>query len=86
MKYELMARYDSRASFHHKAIVEEENGVKTLYSYETPVAEIDKNNKVKLLNAWDYSQTTLRHTKEFLKQNGFEAESKNQMYKDYEIM
>ena len=30
-----------------------------------------------------YSVTTLRHIKEFLKQNGFKAETKAQIAKDY---
>ena len=30
-----------------------------------------------------YSQTTLRHIKEFLKQNGFKADSKKQIMEDY---
>ena len=32
-----------------------------------------------------YSATTLRHIKEFLKQNGFKADSKSQIEKDYLI-
>jgi hypothetical protein len=74
--------YDSRKSFYNKAVVENTNDKITLYSYNTRVAEIN-NGKVQLFNAWDYSSTTLRHTKEFLKQNGFNAESKSQIAKDY---
>jgi hypothetical protein len=41
------------------------------------------DGKVELLPKWDWSQTTLRHTKEFLKQNGFEATSISQMRQTY---
>ena len=36
-----------------------------------------------LLDKWDCSSTTLRHVKEFLKQNGFEVNSLSQMRRDY---
>ena len=87
--------YDSRKSFYNKAIVTENvmllddgatlraDGEKHLYSYNTEVCYIDKNNNVHLLPKWNFSQTTLRHIKEFLKQNGFKAESKAQIEKDY---
>lgn len=68
MKYALNPNYDSRKSFYNKAIVECLNSIKTLYSYSTKVAEIE-NGKITLYSAWDYSQTTLRHVKEFLRQN-----------------
>ena len=38
----------------------------------------------KLLDEWDGSATTLRHVKEFLKQNCFKADTLAQMRKDYE--
>ena len=82
MKTYLMPKYDARKSFYNKAVVERTNNKATLYSYNTKVAEIE-NGKVKLFNAWDYSSTTLRHTKEFLKQNGFVADTKAQMQKEY---
>ena len=82
MKTYLMPKYDTRKSFYNKAVVEHTNNKATLYSYNTKVAEIE-NGKVKLFNAWDYSSTTLRHTKEFLKQNGFAADTKAQMQKEY---
>ena len=68
MKYALNPNYDSRKSFYNKAIVECLNSTQTLYSYNTKVAEIE-NGKITLYSAWDYSQTTLRHVKEFLRQN-----------------
>ena len=65
--FELMARYDSRKSFYGKAhVIEHNNGVIQLQSYNTIVGEI-KNNQYKQL--WDgKTQTTTRHINEFKKQ------------------
>lgn len=80
---EMTPQYDSRKSFYNKAhVVDDEDGTLTLYSYNTPVCEI-KDGKVKLLPLWDSSQTTLRHVKEFLKQNGFDVGSKQMIAKMY---
>ena len=81
MLTELQTRYDGRKSFYKKAMVERNGNDLKLYSYNTLVAEI-KDNKA-ILRGF-YSSTTLRHQKEFLKQNGFNAESKKQM-KEYLI-
>lgn len=79
--YELEARYDSRASFYGKARVEvHEDGTKRLWSYSTHVASI-KGGKPMVFDT--YSTTTLRHIKEFLKQNGFKAETSKQVIADY---
>ncbi len=80
--YDMHPQYDARQSFYGKARIDDENGVLTLYSYNTPVAKIS-NGTVELLPKWDWSQTTLRHVKEFLKQNGFEATSLSQMRNTY---
>lgn len=80
---ELSPSFDSRKSFYGKAhVVTDDDGTEILYSYNTPVVEI-KDGKVKLLAQWDSSQTTLRHVKEFLQQNGFEVGSKAQIAKMY---
>jgi hypothetical protein len=81
MYYELGVRYDARQSFYGKAKVEESRGCKTLYSYDTPVMRINRSNQPVFLQAWDYSQTTLRHCKEFLRQNGFWVDNKADMLK-----
>lgn len=86
----LEARFDSRKSFYNKATVTEDKNGKYLTSYNTVVARItDKNHGYKIAPYAEvygtYSQTTLRHIKEFLKQNGFRAESKIQIEKDYLI-
>lgn len=82
--YELRPIHDNRKSFYGKAKVEteadEEHLTKRLYSYGTLVAEIKDN---KPIVHGTYSATTLRHIKEFLKQNGFKAETSKQLLKDY---
>jgi len=78
--YDLEVRYDSRKSFYGKARVETDGNNKKLYSYNTLVAEIKDGTPIV---HGTYSQTTLRHIKEFLKQNGFEAETSKQILRDY---
>lgn len=81
--YSLEPHYDSRKSFYGKArIITEPDGSQTLISYSTKVAEI-KNGKAIVYGT--YSSTTLRHIKEFLKQNNFKAESSSQIMKDYGV-
>lgn len=79
---ELCPYYDSAQSFYGKAkVFEIENDV-FLMSYDTIVAFF--NRDVRTVGVVDtYSATTLRHIKEFLKQNGFKAESKKQIENDY---
>lgn len=77
---ELYPCYDNRQSFYGKAKVDESGNVKKLYSYGTHVASI-VDGKAEVYG-W-YSNTTGRHIKEFLKQNGFWAVSKEQILKDY---
>ena len=78
----LEAIYDSRNSFYGKAKVELNGSQIILYSYETLVAFIE--NGVAYITG-DYTQTTLRHIKEFLLQNGFVAINKKQMMEDYAV-
>ena len=66
MRYELSTSYDNAISFYGKANVREENGKTILTSYQTDVAEIE-NGKAKVFGT--YSNTTLRHIKDFLKWN-----------------
>lgn len=71
MMYELMTRYDARASFYGKAIIKEDGDTITLISYCSEVARL--NNGVFEINSnipdyLLYSNTTLRHIKEFYKQ------------------
>lgn len=78
--YELTAMYDEAKSFYGKAqvIVENKDGgeVKKLKSYDTIVAEISDG----LPQAFGtYSNTTLRHIKEFFRQEGFGIYTKKQI-------
>lgn len=78
----LKPEYDSRKSFYGKAKVFVEGNDKTLISYQTRVAEI-KDGKPIVYGL--YSNTTTRHIKDFLKQNGFKAESSKQIMQDYGV-
>ena len=82
--YGLEPRYDSRKSFYGKAQVDTgDKGEKNkLYSYNTLVAEI-KDGKPVVYDT--YSATTLRHIKEWLKQNGFKADTSKQIVADYGV-
>ena len=76
----LEPKYDARKSFYGKAhVVDDSDGSQILYSYDTPVCKINDRGEVELLSMWDSSQTTLRHVKEFLQQNGFKVGSKSQI-------
>lgn len=73
----LKPEHDHAKSFYKKAhVVTDDDGTKVLISYDTPVCKIDKDGEVTLLHdkrsrlGWNSSQTTLRHVKEFLAQNG----------------
>lgn len=79
LNYDLSPQYDSRKSFYGKARVEETTKEKRLISYSTHVATIKKDGAVEIEGF--YSNTTLRHIKEFLKQNGISAESKKELEK-----
>ena len=89
-KYDMAPEFDSRKSFYGKAKVDvRPDGTQILYSYGTPVCKITKDGDVTLLRkgylGWASSQTTLRHVKEFLKQNGKEAGSINDLRKRYPV-
>lgn len=70
-KYELLPIYDSKKSFYHKAIIEEENENIKLYSYNTLVCILSHNDIIlndTVNQSLLFSNSTLRHIKEFLKQ------------------
>jgi len=85
--YDLQTRYDGRKSFYGKARVDDTGGKKTLFSYNTKVAEIDydapPSKRVKVFGL--YSNTTTRHIKDFLQQNGVKVESSKQIIEDYGV-
>lgn len=80
MQTELEAIYDARQSFYGKAIVSSNNGVISLWSYGTLAATI-YDGQAKVYGT--HSATTLRHIKEFLRQNGCRADTKSQIERDY---
>lgn len=78
----LEPRYDGAQSFYRKAEVVQTRTGFLLESFRVPVVLI--SNKTVFLGAdWNYSRTTIRHVKEFLKQQGYKAESKEQILKEY---
>ena len=68
-RYILETQYDARQSFYNKATVEVEGNNSVLLSYQVPVARIT-DDKVELSPSWNYSDTTVRHVREYLRQNG----------------
>ena len=80
----LEPRYDSRQSFYKKAYIVRDGKIVKLYSYDTEIATINyrkkEGNRISLTWAWDYSNTTLRHLKEFLAQETGVHYSKRELY------
>lgn len=82
--YELKAIYDARKSFYGKANVRYAENEEELISYDTHVASVVTVNGIPEARVFGlYSNTTTRHIKEFLRQQGFKAESSKQILKDY---
>lgn len=74
VEYFLEAKYDSCKSFYKKAkVVSREDGTILLQSYKSVICILHKDKTLDVV-AKDYelTRTTVRHLKEFLKQNGFE--------------
>lgn len=70
-KQDLETRYDARASFYGKAYTLEtrDNTLLILYSYDRPIMIIKDLNKYFINKEYyNYSKTTLRHLKEFIRQ------------------
>jgi len=81
---DLIVKFDNRKSFYGKAKIETTGNYNTLYSYNLKVCTITENRKeVLLFNTNKWTQTTLRHVKEFIQQNKRKAESKEQILADY---
>jgi len=69
MEKELKARYDHAQSFYGKAKIIVADDAVYLRSYQTIVCSIDKDGHFR--RHWGkYSNTTMRHINEFLKQYG----------------
>lgn len=80
LRYDLEARYDPARSFRGKAYILQTYDKKTLYSYDKAVATaIDGIIEVYEIS----SATTLRHVKEFIRQQGGKASTRQQIINDY---
>ena len=77
---ELTPIFSDQKSFHGKAQIEKTATGKKLYSYSLFVAEVN-GEKTTVYNL--QSDSTLRHVKEFLKQEGLKADNKKQIVADY---
>lgn len=82
-EYYLEPIYDSAKSFYKKAYVKKEGTKSVLYSYNTKVCEIDLKATIKANILGFYSQTTTRHIRDFLYQNGITIGSKQFLYENY---
>lgn len=67
---ELRCIYDGHKSFHGKAEVVVFGPNVFMTSYECTVVKFNELKGFAFYPLWDYSATTLRHVKEFLKQAG----------------
>lgn len=63
MKIYNLVPNDSRKSFYGKALVFEDNGAETLFSYGTPIIRRENGNLKRLWDGW--SVTTGRHIAAF---------------------
>ena len=84
LRYELSARFDSRASFYGKAQIEETNKYYYLVSYCTKILKLEKETQkiTFLCSECDLTSTTNRHINEFLLQYTNEGKkSKNDLLK-----
>lgn len=81
MLLELKPVFENVKSYYSKATVKIEDNKKTLISYNTKVAEIE-DGKIKVYNT--QSKTTVRHIREFLRQNGFKNMSKKEIEQYYQ--
>ena len=82
--YNLDCRFDSHKSFYGKARVGAyDNGDKDLISYNTTIAK-KRGNKITLGDYALCSMTSTRHTKEFLRQEGYGPMSKKEIANTFE--
>lgn len=78
----LEPQFAGRKSFYGKADVREENGWKILKSYSTDIVKA-KDGKFEMItnDIDDLTQTTLRHVREFLQQEGITPPTKSELVK-----
>lgn len=81
---ELKPIHSGQKSFYRKAFVSRLGARIMLHSYDTLVATITAQGNVFIhISKDEITSTTLKHLKEFLLQERFKAENKEQIYKDY---
>lgn len=82
--YYLDSKYNMQKSYNNKATVtiNEEKKQKILKSYEVVVVVIE-NDEVTLHNVDQWSNTTTRHVREFLLQEGKQVGAKSVILKSY---
>ena len=68
----------------NKAVVVLKDGVSTLTSYATEVAEYNHNTNKMTVNGW-YSQTTMKHLNKFFEYYGFDTCNKQELIKHYNL-
>lgn len=79
--YELSPEYGGRNSYYGKAQIEVNPDGKTLYSYGTPIMTI-KDGQIKMLcGEWALTNTTIRHIREFMQQEGLDPVPKAKLVK-----
>lgn len=68
---ELIPNHEKRKSYYGKAKMEYKDDIVTLVSYDTDIVKLNQvtNELEALCKVGDLSNTTLRHLREFLKQN-----------------
>ena len=71
--------YDSVKSFYGKAKFYTETGTKRLVleSYDSKVCYVENGRVFLIKGLWDYSSTTLRHVKAFVRLCGYAVHSEN---------
>jgi hypothetical protein len=92
MKGILKAEFDGRKSFYGKAMfyTDPKTNRLILESYNSKVCYVENNQVFLIKGLWDYSPTTLRHVKEFVRLCGFEINNlnhkseKEQMINDFQ--
>lgn len=81
---ELKPIHSGQKSFNRRAFVLRAEGKVMLQSYDTIAATITAQGNMFIhISKDEITATTLKHLKEFLLQEGFKAENKKQIYKDY---
>ena len=66
---------DARKSFYDKALIQEDHGSATLYSYGTPIVKRDINGRLTRSYFGEWTLTTGRHIKAFCGLNKAEFEA-----------